>query len=949
MLQKFSAACLLSICLISVAYSQDNPGIIRKYDMTDKLPVDPQFRQGILPNGMKYFLKYNAKPEKHAELRLAVDAGSLQEDEDQLGVAHFVEHMAFNGSEHFKKNELVDYLESIGTRFGADLNAYTSFDETVYMIQSRTDSLPLLEKGLLVLQDWAGGLDFDHSEIDKERGVVVSEWRTRLSPDQRMQQKAFPIIYQGSQYADRLPIGKPELIETVDYETVKKFYTDWYRPNLMALVVVGDFDLNWMEEQIKSRFSGLQNPAAPRPRVRYEMTLAGGTRSAIFSDKEAPFTQIEVMYQQPEQKTRTLEDFKNSLARSLYNRMLNARLFELRQQSNPPFTFASSGYGSDLGNLDAYFVSAFTPEGKALDGLEVVLIETRRALLHGFTATELERQKAEMIRAVEKEFKEKDKLQSGQLASQGVSYFLHETPLLNPAQRLNLYKEFLPRVTLEEINHLPYEWISKENRVINVTAPEKEGLELPTEEAILALLDKVDEMKPEPYVDQVSDKPLMEENLPETKIADEKSFESLGITEWTLANGVRVVLKPTDFKNDEILMAAYSPGGNSLYPDADYQNASNASGIVNQSGIAGFSVVELEKMLAGKTVGVGPYIGELNEGLNGSCSPQDLETLFQLTYLYFKQPRIDEKALETFKSQQESILQNMMINPYYYFSDEKNKIKYNNHPRRHIPTVEEIESLDLKKMESVYKDRFADAGDFTFFFVGNFEVEAIRPLISRYLGNLPSTGRKETWKDVHSDLVNGKIDKTITRGKAPKALVELVYHGDFPYLDSKARYDFYSLMDVLRIKLRESMREDKGGVYGVSVNGSASQFPTQKYAITIGFNAEPEKVEELIGTALAEVAKLQQEGPGAKDIAKVQETQRQSRIKDLKENRFWLGQLRARYENNLPLDGLSMEEYEKTISGLNAADLQKGAKAWFDADNFMRFVLLPEAEAEGNR
>lgn len=949
MLQRLTPILLFFLVSFSAVFSQQ-PSIKRTYELTDPLPADPLFRWGVLENGMKYFLKYNAKPEKRAELRLAVRAGSLQEDDDQLGIAHFVEHMAFNGSANFKKNELVDYLESIGTRFGADLNAYTSFDETVYMIQSRTDSLALLEKGLLILQDWAGAIAFDHEEIDKERGVVVSEWRSRLSPDQRMQQKSFPIIYQGSRYADRLPIGKPELIESVDYDAVKRFYRDWYRPDLMALVIVGDFDLKWMEDQIKTRFASLKNPVDPRPRYPFKVPLSGGTRFSINSDKEAPFTQIQVMYQHPEKEIKTLGDFKDNLARSLYNRMLNARLYELRQQTNPPFTFASSGYGGDLGGLDAYFISAFTPEGLGLAGLEVILTETRRALLHGFTGTELERAKAEMLRSAEKAFKEKDKSQSSQLVMQGVYHFLNDSPLLNQAQVYNLYKEFLPQVNLAEINGFPQGWITRENRVITVTAPEKEGVPLPTEAEILALLEKVDQSQPAPYVDKVSDKPLMEETLKETSITEEKTMESLGISEWVLSNGVKVVLKPTDFKNDEILLLAASPGGHSLYSDADYPHATNAAGIIDQSGIADFNVIELEKMLAGKTVGVGPYIGELGEGLNGSCSPADLETMFQLTYLYFKKPRTDEQALETFKSQQKSVLQNMMLNPYYFFNEEKNKIKYNDHPRRRTPDLESIDKLDLQKMKNIYTDRFSDASDFTFFLVGSFQLEEIRSLVLRYLGNLPSTGRKETWKDIQSDLVKGKVEKTIVRGQAPKSLVELLYHGDFPYSDPGQRYDFYALMDVLRIKLRESMREDKGGVYGVTVNGNASQFPKEKYSITISFNAEPEKTEELIATALAEIAKLQASGPEEKDLEKIKETQRQGRIKDLKENRFWLGQLRARYENGLPLEGILLEEYEKSISGLNAQALQAAAKAYFNPANFMRFVLLPEPpKPEGDR
>lgn len=910
------------------------------------LPMDPAVISGKLDNGLKYFIKHNEKPENRAELRLAVHAGSLQEDEDQRGLAHFIEHMAFNGTENFEKNELIDFLELAGTRFGPDLNAYTSFEETVYMLQTRTDSLELLEKGLLILEDWAGGLTFDPEEIDKERGVVVSEWRSSLSPDQRLQQKTFPITYKDSRYAVRLPIGDPEIIENADYAIIRRFYEDWYRPDLMAIIVVGDFDVQWMEAEIKRRFADLENPDDPRQREDYSIPMHEETRFVIATDKENSFTRIQLSIKHPETPVKDQEDYRTSIMHSLYNRMLNARLVEIRQQPNPPFTFAYSGYGGDLGDLDNYFLYAFVAEGGVIKGVSSVYEETLRAVEHGFVATELERAKAETMRSAEKSFKEQDKTPSGSLASGLVSHFLKESPFTNPEQRLKLLEEILPTIELEDINALPKEWITDSGRTIVVTGPEKVDATLPSEEAITSTLDSIERLDLEPYVDEVSDAPLLDAELGMAEIVGEKKWPELDVTEWTLSNGIKVVLKPTDFQNDQIRFTAFSPGGNSLYPDSDYFNAANAVAILDQSGISDFSLSELNKKLAGKNVSVGPYISELTEGLNGSTSPEDVETLFELIYLYFTAPRKDEEVLQSYVTQQKSILQNILVNPYYYFANEKNKLKYDDHPRRQaLPEMSDLESLNMEKIYEIYRDRFADAGDFTFIFVGNFTLDGIRPLLQKYLGSLPTEGRWEKWKDVDADLVDGKIEKTWVRGAAPKALVEMVYHGDFDYTPEN-RYAFTSMAALVRIKLREAMREDKGGVYGVTVRANYSQFPTPDYSITISFNAEPDEVEDLIATAKEEIQKIMENGADETDIKKVTETQLQGRVKNLKENGYWLGQLNARYQNNLPLEGITLETLEALIATLDSDMLQEAAQRYFGTENFMQFVLLPEEQTE---
>ena len=908
---------------------------------TDVIPTDPSVRMGVLENGMHYYIKKNAKPENRVELRLAVNAGAMQEDDDQQGLAHFVEHMAFNGSKNFKKNELVDYLESVGTKFGPDLNAYTSFDETVYMIQTRTDDKEILAKGLLILEDWAGALDFDHEEIDKERGVVMSEWRSRLSPDQRMQQKYFPIMYQDSRYATRLPIGKTDVIQNADYEVFKRFYRDWYRPNLMAIAVVGDIDVDEMEKEVKARYSKLKNPEKQRPIEEYPVPNHKETLISINSDKEASFSNVRLMYKHPRIETKTLEQYRASLVRNLYNRMLNARLTELTQTPEPPFNFAYSGYSRDVGQLDTYEGYAFTAEGGTPKGLEVLLTENKRALQHGFNASEMERQKEDMLTSAKRAAKESDKTESRRLVMRYVYNFLNGNPIPSPEQTQDLYEKYLPTIKVEEINKLAKNWITDENRVIVITGPEKKETPMPTEAEVLAILKKVDGMTVEPYVDNVSDAPLLADKLSPKVIRGTEEMPEIGVTELILENGVKVVLKPTDFKNDEVLMTAFSPGGHSLYSDDMYASASNAARIVDQSGVGEFDAVQLDKKLAGKTVSCSPYISELWEGMNGSASPDDLETMFQLIYLYFQHPREDESTLQSYIAKQKGIYANLMSNPQYWFSNEMSTIKYGDHPRRGFPTSEQMDKIKMTEVMKIYKDRFADASDFTFILVGNFDVEKTKELAATYLGNLPKTDRIEKGKDVGADIVKGAVSKDLSKGEAPKSLVEMTFHGDFEWTPEN-RYNLNSLVQVMRIKMRESMREDKGGVYGVRVSGYTTQFPKPTYNITVSFNSDPANTEDLIKTALNDIENARLNGAEEKDLVKIKETQRQEKIKNLKENRYWSRQIRSMEQNNSDLNDIQMANLEEAIKGLTSDDIKKAANMYFDESNFIRVMMEPE-------
>ncbi len=913
------------------------------------VPMDESVRTGTLPNGMKYYIQKNAKPENRAELRLALNAGAMQEDEDQLGLAHFTEHMCFNGTTNFKKSELVDFLESVGTKFGPDLNAYTSFDETVYMLQVRTDDQELFDKGMLVLSDWASEVTFEGEEIDKERGVVMGEWRSGLGAQERMRDKWFPLIFKDSRYAERLPIGKPEILQNAPYDAFTRFYNDWYRPDLMALVVVGDVDVDAVEKQIKEQFAGKTNPENPRAKKEYEVPNHKETLVAIATDKEASNTQVQIFYKHPAMEKGSMGSYRKSMVHSLYNRMLSTRMEELTQSANPPFLYGFSSYTNFIRTKDFYYSAAGVEPNGVLKGMEALLIENERVLQHGFTATELERAKKAMLNNVEKQYKEADKTQSRRLAMRYVSNFLEGTPTPSPKQTMDLYNKWVPTITIQEVNGLAKNWITDENRVIVVTGPEKEGITLPTEAEIMATIEKMKGVEVKAYVDKVSDEPLLATPLKPTAPKEVKELEGIGVTEMTLANGIKVILKPTDFKNDEILMNAYSPGGHSLIEDARYMSASQTTPIIGQSGVGKFSQIELGKMLAGQTVSVTPFISELEEGFNGSCSPDDFETMLQLVYLYFTEPRQDEDAMNAYMTQMKTQMSFMGANPQFYFFDKMFTSLSQNHPRRQIlPKVEDLEKVNLDEVMSIYKDRFADAGDFTFVFTGNFDTKAAGLKIAQYLGNLPTTGRKETWKDVNAPTAPGKIVETFKKGQAPKAFAGIVFSGDFDWDDAQARYDFQSMISVLSIKLREKLREDEGGVYGVQVQGSVERWPNEEYSVLIFFNADPAEVEKLVEFTKEEIKAVMDAPTAEKEITKVTETQRQERIKNLKENRFWSGYLSRAYKNDLDPTKIGMEHYEKYVDALNGDAVQAMAKKIFNFDEIKQFILLPEDKAEGD-
>ena len=774
------------------------------------IPLDPKVRFDTLSNGLRYYIRYNEEPKKRAELRLVVNAGSLQEDDDQLGVAHFVEHMLFNGTERFEKSELVDFLERTGMRFGADVNAYTSFDETVYMLTIPTDSTEIFEKSFDILEDWAASATMDPEEIDKERGVVVEEWRrSTQNAGGRIQQQTLPVLLHESRYEQRLPIGDTTILRNADYDVFTRYYKDWYRPDLMAVVAVGDFDMDDVEAKIVEHFGGLQNPEQEVARAEYEVPGHDETLFAIITDPEYPFTTVQTYYKRDAEDFETAEQYRNLIVGRFFTSMLNKRLSEIARQPEPPFVGANVSKGSLVRTSSYHSMGAQVQDEGVLAGLESLLIEAKRVRDHGFTATELDRQKRQTLRAYLRAFNERETTSSSSHASEYVSHFLEAIPAPGIEFEYNLVQDIMPGITLEEINALAAEFVAAKNRVIIVTMPEKEGLLPPTEVELSAIFEEVEGMQVEPWVDEINDQPLISEVAPPGAIVERSTIDTLGVTQLTLENGVRVVMKPTDFKEDEVRFVASSPGGASLASDETYFTASNASMLVGRSGVGAFDITELQKVLAGKVVGASPFISEYSEGFRGSASPEDLETMFQLVHLYVTDSRVDSSALTTFQNQMRAYIPNRTSTPQGVFSDSLIAFLYGDHPRAQFPTLEMVETLDIEKAHQFYEDRFADVSDFVFTFVGNFDVEVLAELAQTYLGNLPSLNREESWADKSPRLPEGNKTLVVRKGIADQAQVSIIFHGSMEY-ERLNRHRLRSTVEVLSIKLREAASRRAG-------------------------------------------------------------------------------------------------------------------------------------------
>jgi len=928
---------LLIFGVAETAFAQSN--------LTDKLPIAPEIKIGKLANGLTYYIRKNGRPEKKVELRLALKAGAILEDDDQQGLAHFTEHMAFNGSQHFKKNELVSFLQSIGVQFGADLNAYTSFDETVYILPIPVDKPENLEKGFLVLEDWASTVIFDPAEIEKERGVVLEEERLGKGAQERMQKQTLPRLLEGSKYAVRIPIGKTDILKNFKQETIKRFYKDWYRPDLMAVFVVGDIDPAAAETMIKKHFEKLKNPTKERPRAYADLPARKASEGLTVTDKEATNFILQIYYAAQKEKIQTtIADYREGIIKNLSSVMLSQRLQELTQKADPPFLFGGGQRGSFfVHGYEIYFGFAVIGKAGIAPAIQTLITENERARKFGFTAAELDRAKKSLLRSMEQAYNEREKSESENYADEYIRNFLTEEPIPGIENEYNYHKQYLGGITVEEVNtftagNIPASDVKK---LVVFNGPEKADFAIPTNSELLNMVNEAEKLPVTPYVEKAVAASLIETPPTGGRIIFDKKNAELGTSELTLGNGVKVILKPTDFKNDEILLSGFRYGGQSLYGQSDQYSALYASSLVSQMGVDKFSPVDLRKVLAGKSVNAAPRLSILSESMVGQSGTADVEIMLQLVNLYFTKPRKDEELFKSFVTKQQAFVQNMMSDPRSVYQDSVQKMLYNYNPRGpRSPKVKDFEKISLDRSMEIYKERFGNARGWTFYVVGSFDLAKIKPLIATYLGTLPSVpGDPSTFKDLGIRPVKGVAKKEIKKGKEAKSFISIYFTGEAPFADDE-QLKLQALTELMNIKLIETLREELSGTYGGRVSGSLSKNPYNNYSITISVPCGPENVDKLIKATFAEIKKVKDNGPKAEDLNKVQEEFIKKYQENLKDNGYWLERLQRSTE--IGSNSADILTLETRIKALTPKDLQEAAKKYFDLNNYFQAVLNPE-------
>ncbi len=905
------------------------------------IPVDPQVRVGKLENGLTYYIRHNELPARRADFYIAQKVGSIQEEPSQRGLAHFLEHICFNGTTHFPGDALKQYLERIGVKFGENLNAYTSIDETVYNINNvPVDVEQAVDSCLLILHDWSHDLLLDPEEIDKERGVINEEWRYRRDASERLYETVMPKIYAGTKYEDCMPIGSMDVVMNFPYQDLRDYYEKWYRPDLQGIIVVGDVDVDEVEAKIQTLFADIPAQPDAAPRVYYPVDDNEAPIAAIATDKEQPYFQFSYLHKMdatpPEQKTNLLYLVKCYITQ-LISSMLGTRLYELQQVADTPFmgTDCWIDHFELSQTKDAFTGIAFCKEEALEAGIRTMLREVERARRFGFTQGEYDRARADLLRQLESAYNERDKRKNTEYVDEYVRHFLENEPIPGAGNEYNLMQEIAPSVPLESINQYLQESLGEGNEVLVLFAPEKEGLTLPDEAELLQLLSEAKAEELTPYVDQVSDEPLLPETPQGGEIVSDTTDSRFGTTELTLSNGVKVILKPTDFKTDEILMKASSLGGSSILPDSLLVDI-HELGAVRFGGLGNFSVVDLDKALAGKKVSVNYYISDLLQGMNGNCSPKDFETMMQLTYLRFTAPRRDDEAFASYRNRRIAYLRNQEMDPSTTLGDSIISTVYMNHPRLLRVKADELEQLDYDNILSMYRQLYEDASGFTFIFVGNIDVESMKPLIAAYLGALPSTHSGMTFRDNNQRKRTGECKNIFYKEQeTPKASNLVYYYADTPY-NLKNTLLGSVLSQILTIVYTEKVREDEGGTYGVGCNSMSVKYPLEQSNLQIFFETAPEKRDKLMEIVYAELGHLVEAGPRQEDLSKVKEFMLKSHAESLKENSYWLNCIDEYCYTGMD----KMDGFEALVNGITGEEIRQFAEALLAAGNRIELSMV---------
>ncbi|MBS5700461.1 MAG: insulinase family protein [Bacteroides cellulosilyticus] len=893
------------------------------------LPVDKNVRIGQLDNGLTYYIRHNKLPENRAEFYIAQKVGSILEEPQQRGLAHFLEHMAFNGTKNFPGDDkglgVIPWCETVGIKFGTNLNAYTSIDETVYNISNAPiDRTGVLDSCLLILHDWSNYILLKDDEIDKERGVIREEWRSRNSGMLRVYTDLLPTIYQGDKYADCMPIGSIDVINNFPYKDIRDYYHKWYRPDLQGIVIVGDIDVDTVEAKLKAVFADVQKPVNPAERTYYPVTDNKEPIVAIGTDKEVDDPSIEIYFKQdatPDSEKNNVGYLASQYMTSMISSMLNARLSELVQSANPPFTRASSYYSDFFvaKTKEAFALSASSKADGIETALKTLLQETERARRFGFTESEYARARANYLQSLESAYNEREKTKHGSYVREYVQNFLNGEPIPGIEAEYAMMNQLAPNIPLQAMNMIMQQLVPDSNQVVIIAGPAKESLKYPTKEEVINLLKGMKDLDLQAYVDKVSDEPLMKEAPKGGKIISEKEGDIYGSTKLVLSNGVTVYVKKTDFKADEIRMKGTSLGGKSIFPDKDALNFAVMDNVIAVGGLGNFSQVDLTKVLAGKKVSVNAGLGATTENVFGTCSPKDFETMMQLTYLTFTAPRKDAEAFESFKNRMKAQLESAQANPLSSINDSLQKAMYNNHPRVVMMKPEMVDQIDYDRILEMYNDRFKDASDFTFYFVGNIDLETAKPLIAEYLGALPAINRKETFKDTKMSIRKGVYKNEYAKEQqTPTATIVFLYSGKAPYtLKNDILLSFAT--QVLDMVYTEEVREKEGGTYGVNCFGDLQKYPKEQLLLQIVFQTDPAKKDKLAGIVVDELKKLAAEGPSDVHLQKVKEYMLKKYADNQKENGYWMNNL-----NDYFYYGMDMTEgYTDIVNSITAKDIQK--------------------------
>jgi zinc protease len=902
------------------------------------LPLDPSIRAGRLPNGLRYFLRQNARPAKRVSLRLAVDVGSIHEADDQRGLAHFLEHMAFNGSTNFKPGELVAFLESIGARFGPHVNASTSFDETIYMLDVPTDREGYVDKGLLALRDFAGGASLTSEEIDKERGVVLEEWRGRLGAGSRVTDQQLPILFAGSRYADRLPIGLPDTLRTFPHERLRDFYRTWYRADRMAVIVAGDLPLDEAERLVRQRFSDLATPTAPAPDVSRVVPPHTDTLYKMVTDSEAQRWSVTAAFKSTPEPDGTVGAYRRSIVRGLALSMLNQRLSEIARRPDAPFLSADAG-ASGLGRALAIFeLSAEVPAGKTAQGLDAVVREARRAQQFGFTAPELDRARQALLAGYEQAFNERGNAESPSLANELVRHVLQREPAPGIAYEFALVRGFLPGITAADLTAEMRKLVRDDSRVVLGVSPAVPNA--PTDDTLRTALAAAFTGEVTPWSDGLAGRALVATSPARGRVTGRREVPAVGVTVLTLSNGMEVWLKPTTFKADQVVFSAYAYGGGSLASEADYSEAALAPALVAMGGLGGLTPVDLEKVLAGRIASASPDIDSHTHGVSGSSTPKDLETALQLVYLTFTAPGLTDEGFGLLQRRFGAMLENQRQSPRYLFGEKVRELTTSGHYSAKSLSVADVQALDLQVMRRDYAARFGNAADFTFFMVGAFDEATVVPMVEQWLASLPSTGpRRTAFRDMGMTFPKGIERALVTKGKEPASQNAIAFFADTG-LNELEMHRARAASTLVGMRLRDILREQLGGTYGVGVN-YGNTAPQKGYGtMTVSFGSAPDRVETLQRAVLDEVTRLRTEGPSADDLQKVQEMERRELETSATQNQYWLGSLQT--VHMLGWDAATIARRVERTNALTVPILHETIKRYFPLDRYVVVTLKPE-------